>query len=463
MLQSSVASANQPRQNTAIDIERPARPVPSAGVLAAGKGDRCKGTAPIPHEMVREGRVVVLDGSGDWLTSWHQNYAAFGIDHLRSDMSMHPGPHDVRELLAFAHVTKRTREGQDLLRMTKMERNKEFQGPYEMPSSSLFKDYCQVLIKAYELEGVVRKGVATRIVRHAQDLYSVHLDDGNVIQSRRLVCALGPSLRREKLFWEAENQAPEHALVQAHQLRGWLEHLHTSKDKKRSAQPQRVVIVGGGITSAHLAKEMVKAGSSEVTLLARSELRVRQFDIPRAWSGPSRGRLMEEFQSLDGQERADLLRESRPGGSIPPEVMADLDKLVKSGKVQLHTGVEVSSTDWKSSQGEGHWRIELNCDCSAIECDVILLAIGADLDIKECILRDMMEQAPTPTCQGLPMLQYDLSWSKADNLYVMGAMAGLQLGPDALNLAGARHGACRIAQKLRRELRTCDCLLTQAG
>ena len=31
-------------------------------------------------------------------------------------------------------------------------------------------------------------------------------------------------------------------------------------------------------------------------------------------------------------------------------------------------------------------------------------------------------------------------------------MAGLQLGPDALNLAGARHGACRIARKVRREL-----------
>ena len=35
---------------------------------------------------------------------------------------------------------------------------------------------------------------------------------------------------------------------------------------------------------------------------------------------------------------------------------------------------------------------------------------------------------------------------------VIGALAALQLGPDALNLAGARHGACRLGHALRQEL-----------
>ncbi len=37
-------------------------------------------------------------------------------------------------------------------------------------------------------------------------------------------------------------------------------------------------------------------------------------------------------------------------------------------------------------------------------------------------------------------------------MYIMGALAQLQLGPDALNLAGGRHGAVRIATALRRDM-----------
>jgi hypothetical protein len=62
------------------------------------------------------------------------------------------------------------------------------------------------------------------------------------------------------------------------------------------------------------------------------------------------------------------------------------------------------------------------------------------------------ESEPTSRHYGLPLLQKDLSWAEGENFYVMGAMAGLQLGPDALNLAGGRHGACKIARRIRAEL-----------
>ena len=35
----------------------------------------------------------------------------------------------------------------------------------------------------------------------------------------------------------------------------------------------------------------------------------------------------------------------------------------------------------------------------------------------------------------------------------MGPLAGLELGPDALNLMGAQHGAVRVAKALRQEFR----------
>jgi hypothetical protein len=42
----------------------------------------------------------------------------------------------------------------------------------------------------------------------------------------------------------------------------------------------------------------------------------------------------------------------------------------------------------------------------------------------------------------------DLQWREDCPLHVMGAYAALQLGPDALNLAGARVGAERLVELL---------------
>lgn len=186
-------------------------------------------------------------------------------------------------------------------------------------------------------------------------------------------------------------------------------------------------------------------------------------------SGPGRGKLLKDFLSHSGQERSDLLREARSGGSMPPEAMVRVLEAADAGLIQLKLGVEISSAKWvgplvnvgsgasagagAGGAGRGHWTIELDTACPALECDVLLLAAVADVDIDQYpLFRAMAEQVPIPVHFGLPFLQPDLSWSPGENFYTMGAMAGLQLGPDALNLAGARHGACRIARKVRREL-----------
>ena len=53
----------------------------------------------------------------------------------------------------------------------------------------------------------------------------------------------------------------------------------------------------------------------------------------------------------------------------------------------------------------------------------------------------------SPTSPRRPR-QADLSWAPGTPLYAMGALAQLQLGPDALNLAGARGGSSRIFRAL---------------
>eukprot|EP00965_Chrysotila_dentata_P191121 6174323-Pleurochrysis_carterae.AAC.2 len=86
--------------------------------------------------------------------------------------------------------------------------------------------------------------------------------------------------------------------------------------------------------------------------------------------------------------------------------------------------------------------------------DYVWLATGGELDISLVpFFSSLLEQRPVPLVRGLPALQDDLSWDDRCPLYVMGAFAQLQLGADALNLAGSRAGSVRIASVLRPWLR----------
>lgn len=116
-----------------------------------------------------------------------------------------------------------------------------------------------------------------------------------------------------------------------------------------------------------------------------------------------------------------------------------------------------------------------------IEFDQIWLATGFTHSVNNTsVLKDLCDQRPFATTPaGMPILNDDLSWKleemkkdgddsdgsspasepndqdqktgTASNLWIMGPLAGLTLGPDALNLMGARHGAVRIAKTLRND------------
>ena len=81
--------------------------------------------------------------------------------------------------------------------------------------------------------------------------------------------------------------------------------------------------------------------------------------------------------------------------------------------------------------------------------DFVWLATGGALDMNLVpILGSLLAQRPIPTAAGLPQLQQDLSWDAQTPLHIMGAFAQLELGPDALNLAGARSGSAIIARTI---------------
>ena len=83
------------------------------------------------------------------------------------------------------------------------------------------------------------------------------------------------------------------------------------------------------------------------------------------------------------------------------------------------------------------------------EFDKILLGTGVKADCRSVpFVRDLLENCEAvPIIGGFPVLSTDLQWGSLP-VFVVGALAGLQLGPGALNLMGARHGADIVATKL---------------
>ena len=74
------------------------------------------------------------------------------------------------------------------------------------------------------------------------------------------------------------------------------------------------------------------------------------------------------------------------------------------------------------------------------------------------VLGKVVQKWPVPVHGGLPLLTEDLQWNKKThpNLFVVGALAALQMGPDAGNLMGLRRAATVVANALE-----CRCWLRE--
>uniref|UniRef100_A0A7S4AP57 L-ornithine N(5)-monooxygenase n=1 Tax=Pseudo-nitzschia australis TaxID=44445 RepID=A0A7S4AP57_9STRA len=552
----------------------------------------CNGNAvlpPVPPSLSLEtvrNSVLVVDSSGDrWLSQWKQNFGAIGIPKLRSLMNAHADPYDHRSLEFYAEL--KGRGGTELIQLPKLsQRDKDFHGPYQVPSTRLFNDFHDLLAKGYGIEDVVRKGTVHSIdvVRgddpdrdgdrdddtdgdEDEPVFRVTIGwDGidtsttttKTIKARRVVCAMGPMFNTGEAFWEASlrkelaekivsypsdrilhpteivpflvNKQKEQELLQRQQKELLLQQQEQEllqqrkqelllqeqeqeqelillqqeqEQEQQLPQPQspatstntstsatesalrRLLIVGGGITSAQLA--MLAAKSSwcrSVKLIQRSRALPRHFDVENKWMGPRRGQLLDEFWALDMPQRAQLLKEARLGGSIPPEILQQLDRCQQNKQTQhandndneninnleVQEEVQISQVQWNET--EELFRVEFDDGSDFEECDMIWLVTGSEnhLDNYSAFSR-LREVLPVDVVGGLPVLTKDLSWGcpcpsssttandepewkrvARKRMWCIGSLAGLELGPDALNLVGARQGAVRVATSLRRDM-----------
>lgn len=359
-----------------------------------------------------QGRFLVFDPSGEWMTVWNRQFAALEIPHLRSPAVHHPDPN------AFA------------LRKFAESRGSELFPPYDLPGTKLFKDFCEDVISRWQLNDQVVPLAVNRI-EPLVSRFRLCLENGQVIIARRVVLATGSGKEQIPRWVEAvKDEYPKDKLC----------HSKSVDLRKLQLVGEKILIIGGGLTSGHLAIGAISRGA-KVHLMMRRQLQEKLFDAEPGWLGPKY--LKGFFAESDFEKRFVMIQEARNGGSMTPAVGMELRRQARNGNLIQDENCEVVKIEWLAN------RFLVQCsDGNIHEFEQIWLSTGTKLDVtKEPLLEDVFDVHSIPVVNGLPILDESLRWQGCD-LFVMGGFAALQVGPTARNLSGARMASEKIVAAL---------------
>jgi len=379
----------------------------------------------------RAPRVCVIDPA-PWLSTWMERFEALEIKWLRSPATAHPDLFDALSLRGFARSQGREAELRDSgagddrgVRGL----HEASAGAWQLPSNALFKDFCQELIE--RLPHQLYQAKVTGVSGCDGD-FAVDLDTGIKVQASAVVLALGVP-------------GPP---VMPSVLAGLPQHLAFHTDFKCGASLStllpgaRVLVLGGGLTAVQTAQLAHRRGC-HVVLLSRRPLTTRHFDIDVKWFDRRRTQqYLFEFLSLPVEQRLRLVKEARGGGSVPKMYMEDLRAREASGRLEVLVG---------EAQVVGHdgGSVQVEIDGRACTFDKVVSACGHRPDCCALpLVADLQRQWPATIHGGLPVLSQDLQWAGMSKLFVVGALAALQVGPDAGNLMGLRRAAQVLSSAL---------------
>jgi len=339
------------------------------------------------------------------------------MKYLRSSVVHHLGL-DALELRGF--------RGKKLKKRGVM--SKYFQGKYSKPQYEMFQRHCQKVIQEHDLNSLRLRGKAMAL-RESGRGWEVETDCGT-LNAKRVVLAIGLS---EQPRW------PKWALPHRHEA-SLIHHIFDPAFRiENISAGARIAIVGGGMTGAQVAIHLAEKKKCETTLFSRRQFTCHQFDSDPCFIGE---KCMRDFRRISCLEkRRETIRDARYPGSLTPEVHAELQILLCEGRLR-HRCEEITG----AKHAHDNSRIELmnQSDESLAVFDYVILCTGFEQTIpggafiQNAIKDHGLSTAPC----GYPIVKLSLEWSR--NLFVMGPLSELEMGPIAHNITGARQAANRI-------------------
>ncbi|RCK60927.1 hypothetical protein Cantr_08095 [Candida viswanathii] len=445
----------------------------------------------------RASDILVLDAlDGEFMRGWNNQFAACQIPYLRSPMFFHVDPVNIDGMVSFAHLNGREDELMEITNvvgkeyskhqqkriMTKKKKKKDRKKgdgdnhdsagiieinmrdyrDYYRPSTRLFHDYCQEIIQRYDLASRIRHdevvAIDYKLIQLGEDVGKglvITTKNGHVYGCKYGVLASGH--RGDINFpippFQSTPHFPDSACHTTHLFSKQVPFLHDAYFHNPSQK--RVVIVGGGLTSAQLAYVAAQDPRvASITLLFRSGIKIKHFDFHLDWVTKYRNVKKSAFYILDTDaEKHAMINDAREGGSINPEYYKKLVRLQKSRRLDWRTHTRITGQEWNPDTKR--WDLEVldseTGDVSMLkDVDYIYFATGIAANIESLeFLKPMTSENPIDIVGGYPCLTDNLQWNNEVPLFMLGKNAALRMGPTSANLDGARLGAERIGWYLQ--------------
>ena len=377
-------------------------------------------------------RICVVDPKEGWLKSWHQRFKTLEIKWLRSPAGAHPDVFDMYSLLAFA--VRSQRQSTDFLDSGALNPDlrslpEAGSGLWNLPSNELFEDFCYDLADC--LPHTFIQGEAASL-QGEDGNFTLMLVDGRELTAKAVVLALG--VPGPQASPPALADLPHHLMFHSDfECGSRLEELSTKK---------HLLVIGGGLTAVQVAQLSLKKGC-QVVLASRRPLTTRHFDINETWFDRRKAhRHHYQFFQKPLEERLKHIKAARGGGSVPPIYMEEIRRAEEMGRLECKVG-EVQLVSVKADS------VDVMMDGQVRTFDLIVNACGHRPDCKQLpLIADLFRTSPVELVGGFPRLSQDLQWGNFKQLFVIGALASLEVGPDAGNLMGLRRAAQIVANAM---------------
>ncbi|KAG5927495.1 hypothetical protein E4U42_002172 [Claviceps africana] len=440
------------------------------------------GKLSMPRRRVKpEYKLMVLDSSDDkWLGRWKELFGLYDISHLRSPMLWHVDPLDRDSLLAHAYLANRENElveirncvGKEISKHAKKKNagtrhcgtkqearvaiNLRERNDYYTPSQSLFCDHCEHVASRYSLKSdLIRKDTLTNL--DYGTVRGVSVDDQPIFTvetatktfySKAVVLAVGPANKPEIPRMPSMPADLQNLRQACHSLQIDVFPDPVIQQRIAAGRATNVLIVGGGLTSAQLTDLAIRKGVTKVWHIMRGPCRIKHFDVDLEWMGKYKNTEQARFWLADSdEERLEIIKSARGGGSFTPLFYKRLKKHITSGRLELRERTSLLDSKFEPTDGDGGaWTVTTDPPLDMPSFDYIYFATGVQTNVSTLpYLKTIQKKYPISSFGGFPCINEDLMWTKDVPLYCVGRLSALQLGPAAPNIGGAKVGAERVA------------------
>jgi hypothetical protein len=276
--------------------------------------------------------------------------------------------------------------------------------------------------------------------------FSLHFDDGDEIQVKRVILATGINYFRH--IPAQLRHLPDAALT------------HSSEHKDVSRlRGRKIAIIGRGASAVDLAALAHEAGA-EVQLVSRSSridfhapprgsrslwvrLRYPTSGVGPGWWNLFYWRAPGLFRRMPAQIRREHVRTAlgpAPGWFVRNRV---------EGKFPIHLGQSLAGATLKNSHVALHLT-DADGESSELKVDHIIAATGFQTDISRLGFLDEAVKRKIATSHGAPLLSKNFESSLA-GLYFVGMPSAPTFGPVMRFAVGSRYTADRLSQHLARQ------------